>query len=145
MLQDTGLSPPLPSPPLPSTQPHLLLQHVGLQGLLGLHSQVLLVLGSHLLGLLGLGLLQLRCLDLGENLGTSLLPACPWGHYSFVQSSVTHRPLLGGEPQFRIGKQIWASSELESGPQARRVYLTSALMASWFLLGRTGGPAGIIG
>lgn len=39
-----------PSPPLPSTRPHLLLQHLGLQGLLGLHSQVLLVLGSQFLG-----------------------------------------------------------------------------------------------
>lgn len=101
MLQDTGLSPPLPSPPLPSTRPHLLLQHLGPQGLRGLHSQVLLVLRSQLLGLLGLGLLQLRSLDLGENLDTSLLPACPWGHYSFVQSSVTRCPLLGGGPQSR--------------------------------------------
>lgn len=100
MLQDTGLSPPLPSPPLPSTRPHLLLQHLGPQGLLGLHSQVLLVLGSQLLGLLGLGLLRLRSLD------TSLLPACPWGHYSFVQSSVTHCPLLQGGSQSRSASRF---------------------------------------
>lgn len=106
MLQDTRLSPPLPSPPLPSAWPPLLLQHLGLQGLLGLHRQVLLVLGGQLLGLLGLGLLQLRPLDLGENLGTSLLPACPWGHDSFVQASVTHCPLLGHGPQSRSANRF---------------------------------------